>query len=249
MLVHGDAITTLKALIDNKVHVDCIVTDPPYRVTSKGSNGTAGGMLITNETKSGKIFKHNDCTVSSFAPLLYELLRDGSHAYIMTNHVNLIEYLNTFTRVGFHFIKSLIWDKQNKIMGRFYMSQFEYILFFRKGKGVQIRNCSTSDILSFPNKKLKDIKGKNLHDTEKPVNLMRTLIANSTDIGDTVLDPFMGIGSTGVACKQLEREFIGIEIDERYYNIASKRITAEPIKHIKTSLYERINTKCHDVKH
>ena len=50
----------------------------------------------------------------------------------MTNHVNLIEHLNVATNCGFHFIKSLIWHKDNKIMGQFYMSQFEYILFFRK---------------------------------------------------------------------------------------------------------------------
>ena len=72
--------------------------------------------------------------------------------------------------------KSLVWDKGNKIMGQYYMSQFEYILFFRKGKGVKINNCGTSDILSVPNKKTEDERGKNLHDTEKPVELMRILI-------------------------------------------------------------------------
>lgn len=50
----------------------------------------------------------------------------------MTNHVNLKEMLNTFENAGFKFIKSLIWDKRNKIMGKYYMSQFEYILFLEK---------------------------------------------------------------------------------------------------------------------
>ena len=109
-------------------------------------------------------------------------------------------------------------------MGQFYMSQFEYILFFRKGRGVRINHCGTSDILSIPNIKLKGIDGKNLHDTEKPVELMKILIDNSSQQNGIVLDPFMGIGSTGIACKELDRQFIGIEIDQQYYNIAQERI-------------------------
>lgn len=75
-----------------------------------------------------------------------------------------------------------------------------------------------------PYKKLKDSNGKNLHDTEKPVELMKILIDNSSKENDIVIDPFMGIGSTGVAAKELNRRFVGIEIDETYFNIAKKRI-------------------------
>ena len=132
--------------------------------------------------------------------------------------------LNTFTSNGFHFIKSLIWNKGNKIMGLYYMSQFEYILFFRKGKGIQINNCGTSDILDIPNKKTKDKDGNNIHDTEKPVKLMEILIENSSKENDIVLDPFMGSGSTGVACVNTNRNFIGVELDENYFNIAKERI-------------------------
>lgn len=132
--------------------------------------------------------------------------------------------LNTFTECGFHFIKSLIWDKGNKIMGQYYMSQFEYILFFRKGKGVKINNCGTGDILRVPNIKSKDENGKNLHDTEKPVELMQILVENSSKENDVVIDPFMGIGSTGLACVNTNRRFIGIELDKNYYNIAKSRL-------------------------
>ena len=132
--------------------------------------------------------------------------------------------LNTFTDVGFHFIKNLIWDKGNKIMGAFYMSQYEYIMFFRKGHGYPIRNCGTSDILRIPNIKQSSDDGTNFHDTEKPVDLMKCLVENSTDSGDIVMDPFMGIGSTGVACKQTGRDFIGVEIDKKYFGVAKNRI-------------------------
>lgn len=172
----------------------------------------------------GQVFTHNDISPADYAPEFYRILKDGSHCYVMTNHKNLIDMLNTFTSCGFHFIKSLVWDKGNKIMGQFYMSQFEYILFFRKGKGIKINNCGTSDILSIPNKKTKDENGKNIHDTEKPVELMEILINNSTKENEIVLDPFMGSGPTGVAAFRTNRKFIGIELDEGYFNIAQNRI-------------------------
>ena len=104
------------------------------------------------------------------------------------------------------------------------MSQFEYILFFRKGKGKKINKCGTADILSVPNKKTKGEDGKNIHDTEKPVELMKILIENSSQENELVLDPFVGVGATAIACKDLNREYIGIELDEKYYNIACSRI-------------------------
>ena len=204
--------------------VDLIVTDPPYKVTPRGNAGNAGGMLQKEINKKGMVFKHNDIKIEEFMPELYRVLKEGSHCYIMTNHVNLIEMINIAKKCGFHFIKSLIWDKGNKIMGQCYMSQFEYILFFRKGKHKRINNCGTSDILSIPNKKTKGEDGKNLHDTEKPIELMRILIENSSQEYDMIFDPFMGSGSTGIACMNANRKFIGIELDNNYFNIASKRI-------------------------
>lgn len=171
------------------------------------------------------MFKFNNIDCTEYADDFYRVLKDGSHCYIMTNHINLIHMLNTFTDAGFHFIKSLIWNKGNKIMGQYYMSQFEYILFFRKGKGIKINNCGTSDILNVPNKKTKDKDGKNIHDTEKPVDLMKILVENSSQENQIVMDCFMGYGSTMVACKELNRKFIGCEIDSNYYNLAIKRIS------------------------
>lgn len=203
--------------------VDLICTDPPYPITKKGCAGNSGGMMRTDLCKQGKVFTHNDIDVSVYAPEFYRVLKDDTHCYVMCNHVNLQHMLNVFTDVGFHFTKSLIWDKGNKIMGTYYMSQFEYILFFRKGKGKKINNCGTADILSIPNKKTQ-IDGKNIHDTEKPVELMKILIENSTQPWEVVLDPFMGVGSTGVAAVSADRSFIGIELEREYFKIAKSRI-------------------------
>ena len=220
---NSDCLCIIKDLPD--CSIDLIVTDPPYRTTSRGTAGNSGGMMQKDLTSQGKIFEYNDIQPCEYAGEFFRLLKDGSHCYVMTNHLNLIEMLNSFTAAGFHFIKSLIWKKDNKIMGSFYMSQFEYILFFRKGKGVKINNCGTSDVLEIPNKKHSDFSsGENLHDTEKPVDLMKILVKNSSNPGDVVLDPFMGVGSTGVACKITDRSFIGVEIDPHYFDIAKDRI-------------------------
>ena len=217
-----DCLDVLKNIPDNSI--DLIVTDPPYLTTSRGNSGNSGGMLQKDINKKGKVFTYNNINCKEYAPEFYRVLKDGSHCYVMTNHINLIDMLNTFTNVGFHFIKSLIWDKGNKIMGQYYMSQYEYILFFRKGKGKKINNCGTSDILSIPNKKTKDKGGKNIHDTEKPIDLMEVFVVNSSQENELVLDPFMGVGSTGLACIKNNRNFIGIEIDENYFNIAKSRL-------------------------
>ena len=235
-LIYGECLEELKHI--NNESIDLIVTDPPYKTTPRGSAGNSGGMLQKDINKKGQVFTYNNIDCSKYAPEFYRVLKDGSHCYVMTNHVNLIHILNTFTDLrtdeekkndvkpyGFHFIKSLIWDKGNKIMGQYYMSQFEYILFFRKGKGIKINNCGTSDIISVPNIKTKGADGKNLHDTEKPVALMEILVSNSSQENGVVLDPFMGIGSTGIACQNLGRQFIGIEIDKNYYEIAKQRIS------------------------
>ena len=221
-LINGNCLDTLKNIPNESI--DLIVTDPPYPTTSRGNAGNSGGMLQKDINKKGKVFTYNNINCKEYAPEFYRLLKDGSHCYVMTNHINLIDMLNTFTDVGFHFIKSLIWNKGNKIMGQYYMSQYEYILFFRKGKGKKINNCGTSDILSIPNKKTKDKDGKNIHDTEKPIELMEVLVNNSSQENELIIDPFMGVGSTGVACIKNNRNFIGIEIDENYFNIAKSRL-------------------------
>ena len=204
--------------------IDLLITDPPYKTTSRGGTGNSGGMCKTKEFSSGKVFAHNDIKPQEYMPEFFRILKDGSHCYVMTNHVNLYEMLTIAKSSGFHFIKSLIWNKGNKIMGQAYMSQFEYILFFRKGKFKKINNCGTADILDVPNKKTKGMDGKNLHDTEKPVELMKILIESSSQENEIVLDPFMGVGATAIASKLVNRNYLGFELDEKYFDISNNRI-------------------------
>lgn len=204
--------------------IDCIVTDPPYKITARGNAGNSGGMMQKSLSMKGRIFDHNDIEVEDYLPEFYRVLKDGTHCYIMCNQVNLMHFLKVIGESKFHFTKALIWDKVSPLMGRYYMSRFEYILFLRKGRDRAINNCGTPDILKIPNVKPKDGNGKNLHDSAKPVQLFQTLIKNSSDAGDVILDPFMGSGTTAVACIGTGRNYLGFEIDKKYWEVCEKRI-------------------------
>ena len=110
-LINGGCLEYMRTLEDESI--DLIVTDPPYPTTSRGHAGNSGGMLQKEINKKGKVFEHNNIDCTEYAPEFYRLLKDGSHCYVMTNHINLIKMLNVFTDCGFHFIKSLIWNKGN----------------------------------------------------------------------------------------------------------------------------------------
>jgi DNA modification methylase len=103
------------------------------------------------------------------------------------------------------------------------LTDTEYILFFRE-KGVKVYGTYETKKTYYvtpTNQKEKKLYG---HPTIKPQEILKNLIVNSTTENGVVLDCFMGSGSTGVACVNTNRNFIGIEIDEGYFNIAKKRI-------------------------
>ena len=226
-LYFGDCLDIMKDIPDNSI--DLIATDPPYKVTSRGSSGDTGGMLTGKVNMDGKVFKHNSIKIEDWIGEVYRVLKESSHCYIMTNQKNLQNYLNVISKSGLKIFRTLIWNKGNKITNMFYMSQVEFIIFCRKGKAKRINDCGTSELLNIPNKKTKDSEGKNIHDTEKPVELMKILIENSTKPKDMVFDPFMGSGSTCVAARLAGRKCIGIEKDDKYFKIAIKRIKGEKL--------------------
>lgn len=135
--------------------------------------------------------------------------------------------LKLLTKSKFHFVKLLVWDKQNKICGRYYMGQVEHIFLLRKGADKPINDCGASDLLSFANHRDKTRDGGNVHDSQKPVPLFQTMIENSTDVGGVVLDPFIGSGTAAIAAIRAKRRFIGFEMDSKYFSLAERRISLE----------------------
>lgn len=105
-----------------------------------------------------------------------------------------------------------------------YLSDTEYLLYFRKGSGKcfpQSYEDAKTFYIAPINHKDKKLYG---HPTIKPLDITEKIIRNSTREGQLVLDPFMGSGTTGVACVNTDRKFIGIEIDKEYFDIAQKRV-------------------------
>jgi len=231
-LIKGDCLDKMMDIEENSI--DMILTDCPYKIVSGGCTkipfkGETTGILTHRQTekrtdwvddvRTGKMFKHNKINFEDWLPIIYKIIKDNSHCYIMINSRNLSELQNESEKVGFKFQNLLIWDKGNVTPNRWYMQGFECILMLRKGKSVKINKMGTSNIL-----RVKNIIGKKKHPTEKPVSLLEIMIENSSKKGDLILDPFMGSGTTGLAAKNLNRNFIGIEKDDKYFEIAKNRI-------------------------
>ena len=217
-LYKGDCLELMQQIRSETI--DLIVTDPPYKIITGGdSNGKNSirpkGVLSGNRELMKFIPKF-----SEWLPECYRVLKNGTHAYFMVNSTNLTEMLVEVEKTGFKIHNILIWKKNNCTPSQFYMKNCEYIIFCRKGKAKYINNMGGSKTVHDFN----NIKGNKVHPTEKPAELMSIYVENSSNEKDLVLDPFMGSGSTGVACVNTFRDFIGIEMDESYFNIASKRI-------------------------
>lgn len=217
----GDCKELLKQIPDESV--DLVLTDPAYKVTSRGSGGSMSGYWVEKKTMQGEIFETNDIEIEDYIHELYRVLKDRSHCYIMTNNYNLPHFLKVITeQTDFHFIKSVIWDKKAVICGKYYMGAYEHILFLRKGGDRAINDCGTPDILSIGvGEKPKDKDGL-INPTAKPDGLFEVLIENSSNKGDLVLDPFMGSGTLARACKNTGRNYIGFDIDQRQVEWVNK---------------------------
>jgi site-specific DNA-methyltransferase (adenine-specific) len=213
-LILGDCREILPAIDP----VDAVITDPPYLLTTGGdtdSHKALGGWIGANKNDGRPV--HCDVTWDEIMRLLYGALKADGDAYVMANDKNVTPATNAALDAGFGFHNLLVWDKRTAVMNRWYMKNCEFAVYLWKGSAKTIRDPSSKQLCSVPN--LNDC-----HPTSKPVELMAHYIGNSSDFGDTVLDPFMGVGTTGVAAGDLGRKFIGIEIEPKYFDIACKRI-------------------------
>lgn len=221
-LYNGDCLDIMKTLPDNSV--DLVVTDPPYVIA------TTGGGLATNGKVKQWAEHHLDSMRDGFSTLvLDELCRvmKKINCYFFCSQKQILPLLKYFVDGKKCNWNILSWHKSNPVpaCGNKYLTDTEFILFFRE-KGVRIMGefaTKRTYYVTLSNKRDKKIYG---HPTVKPIEIVKNLVINSSKDGDTILDPFMGSGTTGVAVKEVggKRSFIGIELDKEYYKIAKKRI-------------------------
>lgn len=212
-LHNGNCLEVMKSIPDGSV--DFVLTDPPYGIDYQS-------MRRKDKTKRKPKIKNDKKPFTEFIPEVKRILSPTGCAAIFTRWDVQQQFVDEITKNGMRVRNVLIWDKKVHGMGdlkRAYGSRYESIIFASKDK------------FRFPGKRPQDIIAaqrvspkKLVHPNEKPICLQETLVQQVTKSGDLVLDCFMGSGSTGVACVNTGRSFVGIELDKKYYDIACARI-------------------------
>ena len=197
--------------------VDLIVTDPPYKFDTRGSGFRKKRDYYDEIAEKGM---SNGIDTSLLAE--FERVMKATNIYIFCNKNQL--------RMYFDFYKDkncdlLVWHKTNPIptINNKYLSDLEYI-FFARDKGVRLGGGYNTLSKVFTTKVNKQDGKLYGHPTVKPLDIIKTLIYNSTKQSDIVLDPFMGSGTTAIAAIQLRRKYIGFEVSEQYYDTIQERI-------------------------
>lgn len=212
-LIYGDCLEILKAIPDDSI--DLIVTDPPYLINYKSCWCNSKPILGDNEYD----------LIEKAVKEMYRVLKPDSAAYVFCSPKRIDYFIRYCQEAGFVIKNSIIWVKNNWSAGDLkasYGQQYEIILLLNKGRkfinGKRLSDVWFFDRVSFQNQH---------HQNEKPVKLLEQCIIKHSDKGDIVLDPFMGSGSTGIACMHTDRKFIGIEKDADYFAVAEQRIETE----------------------
>ena len=219
----GDCLERMKEIETSSI--DLVLVDPPYDIKNTkagGKSNLAKSMQVMNDQiKAANIVSGFDIKV------LDELIRVNKNInmYFFCNKAQLPIYMDYFVtqkKCSFDLIK---WVKTNAMptYHNKYLSDTEYCFYARKSGYCIPENYSDASTLYSAPINANDKKKYN-HPTIKPIELLEKLIRNSSKKGQTVLDCFMGSGSTGVACVNTNRNFIGIEKDPQYFEIAKERI-------------------------
>ncbi len=234
-LYQGDCLEVLKTLEAGSV--DAVVTDPPYG-KSFHDGGISGkpskkwstpapakfaGLKIVGDAKP-------DTTICFE---LSTILKGSGAVYIASQWMTEAPWIDALHGSGLMVRNRLIWAKPFHGAGDLattFGPQHESLIFATKGRHV-LRGGRDGDVWFEPIGAMGCFRKSKRHPNEKPIALVRWMIEKSADPGDTILDPYMGSGTTGVAAVQMGMNFIGIEIDPTYFAIAEKRINAELNRH------------------
>lgn len=226
-LIHGDCLEVMNN-IPNK-SIDLIVTDPPYlhvkggQKSKKYNVGTWSSKSYTNKEMSDFDEKH----IVSFLNLANEKMKK-TNMYIFCSKLQLAYYFKWIYENKKKY-DLLVWNKQRCVMKstKYYSNDIEYIIrIYENGVSLNkiwVEDGSKADS-SFYTKIQSYPQPKGKHETMKPVELLTKYILLSSNEGDIVCDPFMGSGSTGEACIRTNRRFIGIELNNDFYNVANERL-------------------------
>lgn len=205
-IIRGDCLKRLPDLADESV--DLILTDPPYAINYRSNRRVVRPKFnhITGDQPGD--------WMEQFALETYRLLRPNRHLYCFCRFDTYPRFYQAFESAGFKMKRTLIWVKNNHGSGDLrgdYAPIDEWIIFAQKGRRL-LNGKRRNNILRFDKVASSDL----LHPTQKPLKLLEVLIEKSSNAGETVLDPFAGVLTTGLAAMDLGRGFIGIECNREY---------------------------------
>ncbi|MEJ2249783.1 MAG: DNA methyltransferase [Candidatus Lokiarchaeota archaeon] len=244
VLYQGDSLELLKQFEKDKF--DLIFADPPYFLSNGGITCRSGRMASVNkgEWDKSKGFSEDTKFIDTWLKETRRVLKkDGSIWISGTMHVIYkIGYL--LEKNGFDIINDIVWFKPNappNLSCKYFTHSHEIVLWARRSEeSNHIFNYERMKYWNNPKDKLKN-KDKQMrsvwsipllaksekefgkHPTQKPIELLTRIILSSSNEGDTVLDPFVGSGTTGIVSNYFNRKFIGIDIKKEYLDLTIER--------------------------
>lgn len=217
-----DAVEWLQSL--KSASVDLVVTDPPYESLEKHrAVGTTTRLKQSKASSNAWFDIFPNARFEQLFTEVFRVLKKDSHFYLFCDQETMFAAKPIAEQVGFRFWKPIVWDKVKIGMGYHYRARYEFILFFEKGKR-KLHNLGVSDVIVAP----RVFRG---YPTEKPSEVSKVLIEQSTEAGALVIDPFCGSASVGVAALGRGRSFSGNDLSGaalRLSNIRLEEAGGEP---------------------
>lgn len=224
-IFNNDYFNFVKSIKSNSI--DLILTDPPYNINkySTGNIILPGRKPINNDIG---IWDKNEIYPSDLACEFLRILKPTGNIFVFTGYNKFGDWHKAFDPL-FTTFQFMVWHKLNptpKIYKNGLLNSCELIACMWNKEHtwnftsqdemhnfIECKTCSYPERLKYP-----------FHPTQKPIEILKKIIKISSNVNDIVFDPFMGVGSTGVAALQLNRKFLGLEINKTYYIAATKRL-------------------------
>ena len=238
LLINGDCVEELKKIPDHSINL--ILCDPPYNL-AKYSTGNMTFDWRTDRNNDIAKWDEQEFNPSDFLSEFKRIIKHDGNIFVFTSY-NLIGKWHEAFDPNFDTFQFMVWHKTNPVPNfrkSSFLNSCEMIAcMWNKGHTWNFKNQSEmhnffESPICMGEERLKNPK----HPTQKPVKLLKHIIEIASNEGDIVLDMFMGVGSTGVAALELNRKFIGIELDKTYYDAAENRISSLSFEQNLKSLY------------
>ena len=244
-ILSGSCIEVMKKLPSRSI--DLIFADPPYNLQLQGKlhrpdNSKVNG--VEDEWDKFSSFAAYDKFSKEWLLEARRLLKDDGAIWVIGSYHNIFRLGTLLQDLDFWILNDIVWRKTNPMpnfRGRRFTNAHETMIWASKSENSKYRfnydamKALNEDLqmrsdwtipLCTGGERLKKLDGKKAHPTQKPEALLHRVILSSTEIGDVVLDPFFGTGTTGAVAKKLGRDFIGIEKEREYIAFAKERLSA-----------------------